>query len=65
MTNCYRLNEGFVSQIVIIRNFVVVSSVGIMRVVCMYFNQAILETDSSDVFKGTYTFTIFTRAPIV
>ena len=34
MANCYLLSEGFVSQIAIITNLVVVSSVGIKRVDC-------------------------------
>ena len=36
MTNCYLLSEGFVN--VIIKNFVVVSSVGIKSVVCTGLN---------------------------
>ena len=34
MTHYYLLSEGFVSQIVIVMNFVIVSSVGIKTVVC-------------------------------
>ena len=37
VTNCYLLSEGFVTEIVIITNFVVVSSVVIKRVVCTKF----------------------------
>ena len=36
MSDCYDLlSEGFVSQLAIITNFVVVSNVGIKRVVCI------------------------------
>ena len=34
MINCYLWSDDFVSEIVIITNFVVVSSVDIKRVVC-------------------------------
>ena len=35
MTNCYLLSDGFCdSEIVIIANIVVISSVGIKRIVC-------------------------------
>ena len=35
VTNCYLLSEGFMSQIGIITNFIVVSSFDIERVVCI------------------------------
>ena len=32
MTNCYLFSKGFVSQIIIIMNFVIISSVGIKKI---------------------------------
>ena len=46
MTNSYLLSEGFVSvnlSLYIITKFVVVSKVGIKRVVCIYFQEQALK----------------------
>ena len=48
MINCYHISEGFVTVSVIIANSVVVTSVGIKRVICIAIQS---KFNGSNIFK--------------
>ena len=66
MTNCYLLSVGFVTvKLVIITNFVVVSSVGIKRVVCIIIIIIIIILEMLVINANSIDFDLTPRSPFM